>query len=163
MPGRLGAEHEEPELAAQAAVVALAGLVQEALVLLQVGLLEERRSVDPAQHRPALVAAPVRAGNRGELDRLDALGRRPVRAQAEVREGAVAIERNGLDPLVANQVLDQLDLVGLVFGLEALERLVRVTSVRSNSSSAAIWRAIASSIFGRSSTDGRKSSGNSKS
>ena len=144
-------------------MVALAGLVQEALVLLQVGLLEESRAIDPAEHRPALVAAPVGAGNRGELDRLDALGRRAVGAQAEVREGAVAVERNGLDPLVANQVLDQLDLVGLIFGLEALERLVRGHVGPLDSSSAAIWRAIASSIFGRSSTDGRKSSGNSKS
>ncbi len=122
-PGRLRAKHEEPELAAEAAVVALARLLQEALVLLEVGLLEERGAVDPAEHRPALVAAPVGARDRGELERLDALRRRAVRAQAEVREGAVAIKRDRLDALIANEVLDQLDLVRLVLGGEPLERL----------------------------------------
>ena len=46
-----------------------------------------------------------------------------MRAAAEVGERAVAIQRDGLDALVADQVLDQLDLVGLVLGAEALDRL----------------------------------------
>ena len=59
------------------------------------------------------VAAPVGAGDRGELERLDALGAGAVRAAAEVGERAVAVERDGLDALVADEVLDQLDLVVL--------------------------------------------------
>ena len=46
-----------------------------------------------------------------------------MRAAAEVLEGAVAVERDGLDALVADQVLDQLDLVVLVLGAELLDRL----------------------------------------
>ena len=69
------------------------------------------------------VAAPVGAGDAGELERLDPLGGGRVRAAAEVGERAVAVERDRLHALVAHQVLDQLDLVGLALGLEALERL----------------------------------------
>ena len=106
-------------------MIALAGLVEQALVLFEVGLLEERGAVDAAQHRPALVAAPVRAGDRGQLEGLDALRRRPVRAKAQVRKGAVPVERDGLDALIANEVLDQLDLVGLILARKALERVAR--------------------------------------
>ena len=116
IPGDSGPQAEQPQLGPEAAVVARAGLLEQALVLLQVGLREERRPVDPAQHLPGLVAAPVGARDRGQLERLDPLGRRPVRAEAEVGERAVAVERDGLDPLVADQVLDQLDLVRLVLG-----------------------------------------------
>ena len=44
-------------------------------------------------------------------------------AAAEVLEGAVAVERDGLDAFVGDQVFDQLDLVALVLGLEDLDRL----------------------------------------
>ncbi len=59
-------------------------------------------------------------------------GRRGVRPAAEVGERAVAVERDAVDALLGDEVLDQLDLVVLVLGAEALERLARrVTSLRS--------------------------------
>ena len=46
-----------------------------------------------------------------------------MRAAAEVLEGAVAVQRDRLDALVADQVLDQLDLVVLALLPEQLDRL----------------------------------------
>ena len=46
-----------------------------------------------------------------------------MRAAAEVLEGAVAVERDGLDAFVADEVLDQLDLEALVLAAEDLDRL----------------------------------------
>ena len=88
------------------------------------GLREERGPVDPGQHLPGLVAAPVRPRHRAQLERLDPPGRGTVRAAAQVQEGAVPVQRDRLHPLIALQVLDQLDLVRLVLGAEALDRLV---------------------------------------
>ncbi len=48
-----------------------------------------------------------------------------MRAAAEVLEGAVAVEGDRLDPLVADEVLDQLDLEALVLAAEELDRLAR--------------------------------------
>ena len=69
------------------------------------------------------VAAPVGAGHAGELERLDALGAGAVRAAAEVGEGAVAVERDGLHAVGGDEILDQLDLVVLPLGTKALDRL----------------------------------------
>ena len=84
---------------------------------------EERRPVDAGQHLTVLVAAPVGAGDRVQLERLDPPRRGPVRPAAQVHEGTVAVERDGLDALVADEVLDQLHLVRLVLGAKALDRL----------------------------------------
>ena len=46
-------------------------------------------------------------------------------AAAEVDEGVVAVQGDRLDPLLPDQVLDQLDLVGLALGSEALDCLRR--------------------------------------
>jgi hypothetical protein len=123
--GRLLAQHEEAELGAEAAVVARFRLLDPLQVLLQVLLREEGGAVDPGQHLAALVATPVGAGEGAEPDRLDVPRRGAVRAAAEVLERAVAVERDGLHPFVADQVLDQLDLVVLALGAEDLDRLVR--------------------------------------
>ena len=48
-----------------------------------------------------------------------------MRPAAEVLEGPVAIERDRLRPLVADEVLDQLDLVVLALVPEVLDRLLR--------------------------------------
>ena len=122
-PGGLLAQHEEAELGAEPAVVARLRLLDPLQVPLEVLLREEGRPVDPGQHLAALVAAPVGAGERAELDRLDPAGAGPVRAAAEVLEGAVAVQRDGLDALVADEVLDQLDLEVLALAAEDLDRL----------------------------------------
>ena len=139
-PGRLLAEHEEVELRAEPAVVARLRLLDPLQVGLELRLGEERGAVDPGQHLAALVAAPVGAGERAQLERLDPAGRGAVRAAAEVLEGPVAIQRDGLDALVADQVLDQLDLVCLALrrGSSSIASATG-SSRRSKGSSAAMW------------------------
>ena len=97
--GHLG-EREQPELAAQLAVVARAGLLEALEVRLEVLLGEECGAVDAREHLAVGVAAPVGAGHARELEGLDPLGAGAVRAAAEVGERAVAIQRDGLDALV---------------------------------------------------------------
>ena len=99
---------DEVELAAEPAVVALARLLEPRQVALEVLLRIERRAVDPRQLRVALVAAPVRAGEAGQLQRLDRLRVLEVRAAAEVGEVALRVE--GDRPVGG---VDELDLVGL--------------------------------------------------
>jgi hypothetical protein len=55
-------------------MVAGAGLLEALEVRLEVVLGEERRAVDARELGPAGVAAPVRARERLQLERLDALG-----------------------------------------------------------------------------------------
>ena len=104
-------------------MVVLAGALEQLELAVEVLLRVKRGAVDAGQHLAVLVPAPVGAGERVELERLDPPGRGRVRAEAEIGERAVAIERHGLHPLVADQVLDQLDLVGLVLGAKALDGL----------------------------------------
>ena len=66
--GRGVLEVEQVELRADAAVVVRPRLLEPLEVRVEVGLREERRSVDPGQLRVLLVAAPVRAGEPGELE-----------------------------------------------------------------------------------------------
>jgi hypothetical protein len=101
-------------------VIARFRLLDSLQVLLEVLLREEGGAVDAGQALAVLVAAPVGAGNRAQLDRPDPPGRGTVRAATEVLEGAVLVEGDDLDPFVADEVLDQLDLEALVLGLEAL-------------------------------------------
>ena len=117
-------EQEQIQLLAELAMVARPRLLEPAQVLLQLLLGVEGGAVDAREHLAARITAPVGAGDRQQLERLDALGGRRVRAAAEVRERAVGVERDVVDPGVLHQVLDQLDLVVLVLALEALERLL---------------------------------------
>ena len=127
-PGRDLGEREQPELRAQPAVVVGAGALEQLEVLLELALGEERRPVHAREHRVRRVPAPVRAGDRLQLERLDPAGARRVRTSAQVGERPVGVQRDGRDGVggvrVADQVLDQLDLVVLALGAEALERLV---------------------------------------
>ena len=77
---------EQVELLAQLAMVALLGFFELGQVLVQFLLGEERRAVDALQLRVLLVALPIRAGDREQLERLDLLGGRHVRAAAEIDE-----------------------------------------------------------------------------
>ena len=103
-------------------MVAGAGLLEPLEVRVEVGLGVERRPVDAREHLALRVAAPVRARHGEQLERLDPPGVRGVRAAAQVGEGPVRVQRDGVDALVADQVLDQLHLVGLVLGPEARDR-----------------------------------------
>ena len=104
-------------------MVAGARLLEPLEVLGQLVLGRERGAVDAGQHLALRVAAPVGAGHAGQLERLRAARAGRVRAAAEVEELAVAVEADGLDALVSHQVLDQLDLVGLILLEVALDRL----------------------------------------
>src|SRR5512132_4357824 len=117
---RMLVEMDEIELASQPAVIAALRLLEPLEVRVEVGLGEEGRPVDPRQLRVVLVTAPVRAGEAGELDRLDRRRVLEVRPAAEVGEVALRVERD-----VALRGVDELDLVVLaLLGEEAL-RLVR--------------------------------------
>ena len=73
------------------------------------------RLASPRQYAPA---------SESSLNALMRPGVGRVRAAAEVGERAVRVERDGVDALVADEVLDQLDLVRLVLRAEAVERLL---------------------------------------
>src|SRR5207302_1068388 len=83
------------------AVVARPRLLEALEMLVEVLLGQERRAVDPRELLAVGVAAPVRAGERLQLERLDALGRRRVRAPAQVGEACVGIEADRVDALGA--------------------------------------------------------------
>ena len=95
---------------------------------LELVLGEERSAVDAREHRAVRIPAPVGAGDGLQLERLDALRAGAVRAAAEVGERAVGVQADGVEWVggigVADEVLDQLHLVVLALGAEALERLV---------------------------------------
>ena len=77
---------EQVELRTELAVIARARLLEPLEVRVEVRLRVERGAVDAGQLRVVLVAAPVRAGERGQLERLDRLRVLQVRAAAEVGE-----------------------------------------------------------------------------
>ena len=62
---------EQVELRADPAVVVRPRLLEPLEVCVEVGLGEERGAVDPGELRVLLVAAPVRAREPRQLDRLD--------------------------------------------------------------------------------------------
>ena len=112
-------EVEEAELRAEPAVVALPRLLEPLQVLVEVGLRVEGGAVDPRQLRVLRVPAPVRAGEPGQLERLDRLRVLQVRPAAEVGEVALRVERD-----VPLGGVDELDLVRLVLRREAGARVV---------------------------------------
>src|SRR5436309_2303986 len=100
-------------------MVAGARLLHALEVRVEVGLGVKRGAVDARQLRLRRVAAPVRAREAGELERLDRLRVLEVRAAAEVGEVALRVQRD-----VALGGVDELDLVRLVLRGEALLRVV---------------------------------------
>ena len=113
-------------------------------MLVELLLRGEGGAVDPLEHRVALVAAPVGAGERQHLEGLDLAGALDVRAPAQVDEVAVLEER---DLLVRGERLDDLDLVGLAARLEQLAAPRRaMTTRRSKGRSWAMILAISASI-----------------
>ena len=126
-------KEEDLQLLAQLAVIALLGLFQLQQVVLELLGVLPGRAVDALQHLVVLVAAPVGARHRHQLDgiRLELLRIGHVRPAAQVHEDIVLIDRDlrllleRVAVLVEAALLepvDQLELVGLV--LEDLARLV---------------------------------------
>ena len=101
IPGASGRRVNRPSCGPEAAMVARARLLEELEVLLELLLGEERGPVDAGEHLAPLVAAPVGPRDRAQLEGLDPAGRGPVRAAAQVHEGAVPVQRHGFDPFVA--------------------------------------------------------------
>ncbi len=112
-------EVEEIELRPKLSMVACASQLELLEVCIEVLLAEEGRPVDARQLRVLLVAAPVRTGERGELECLDRRRGLQVRAAAEIGEVALRVERDR-----ALGGVDELDLVLLALGREPLTRLV---------------------------------------
>src|SRR5207247_10841147 len=111
---------EQIELPPELAVVALLRLLEPPEMLVELVLGEPRGAVDPLQHRIPLVAPPVGAGGREELEVLHVTRRRHVGPAAEIDEVALAIERHarGGDPL------EDLDLERLVALPEEADRVL---------------------------------------
>ena len=107
--------------------------------------------VDALEHRPRLVAAPVRAGRVEQLEGTELLRGAEVPAAAEILERPVAVEADGRT-LGLRQVLDDLDLERLA----ALASSSAIASARgrsferSNERSAACCSRILASICSRS-------------
>ena len=89
---RLVLHVEQVELPAEAPVVALFRLLQHVQVGVQILLAGPGRPIDPLQHLVAAVAPPVGPRHLGELEHLQAAGRRHVRPAAQVDEAALAIQ-----------------------------------------------------------------------
>ena len=89
---RLFLQMEQVELAADAAMVALLGLLEPVQVVLELLLVAPRGAVDALEHLVARIAAPVGAGDLHELEGLELAGGRHVRAAAQVDPVALAVE-----------------------------------------------------------------------
>ena len=115
---------EEVHLAPELAVVASIGLLEHVQVGLELFLARPRGAVDPLEHLVAGVAAPVRARDAHQLERLAELaGRGEVRTPAQIDPLALAVQRDGL---VARDVRDDLGLVLLAPVAEEPDRFVAV-------------------------------------
>ena len=112
---------EEVELRPELAVVALLGLLDHVQVGVELVLLRPRGAIDTLQHLVLRVAAPVGAGELGELEDLELAGRGHVRAAAKVDEIALAVQR---DVLARRDRGDDLGLVVLADALEEVHCLV---------------------------------------
>ena len=99
---------EEVELLAEDAVVAGLDLFEVLEVGVEVFGVEERGAIETLELLVLFVSEPVGAGERGELECLDARGRWDVGAAAEVSEGAVFVERDGF--AFFGEALDEVDL-----------------------------------------------------
>src|SRR5205823_1432909 len=84
-------EHEQAELLAELAVIARVRLFHALQVRGQLVLVRPRGAVDALEHGVVLVAAPVRAGHGGQLERAEAAGGGDVRSAAEIEPLALPI------------------------------------------------------------------------
>src|SRR5205814_4801715 len=87
-------EREHVQLATEPPVVALLRLFEAMEVLLEILLGSPCGAVDALEHRTVLVAAPVGAGERRELEGAEAARRGNVRAEAEVAPSVIPVDRD---------------------------------------------------------------------
>ena len=107
-------------------MIALLGLLDALEVRVEVLAARPGGAVDALQHLVAFVAAPVRAGDAGQLEGLDLPGRRHVWAAAEIDELALAVQRHR----VFRNAFDDLDLVLLAHLAEQVDGLLPGASPR---------------------------------
>src|SRR6266478_5373748 len=85
---------DKVELRAQLAVIAALGFLDAVKVRVQFFLREEGHRVNALKLGIAFLALPISAGDVHQLERLNALARRNMRAAAEVDEFSSGVERN---------------------------------------------------------------------
>ncbi len=127
--GRDVVEAEQVELHAQATVVALLRLLASPQVLVELLLRLPDRAVDALHRRARLVAAPVGARDREQLERPDLPGGLDVGPAAQVVERPVLVERRDGRGLAGGlglglEVVEDLDLEVLSLALDDRPRLV---------------------------------------
>ena len=93
-PGRNVVEREEVERNAELAMIALARLIATPEVLVDLLLCLPCGAIDALQHRSIVLAAPIRASNREQLERANLPGALHMRPAAEILEFAVLIGRH---------------------------------------------------------------------
>src|SRR5882724_11103092 len=95
---------EEIEFGAKLAMVAALGFFQAMEIFVEFLLREERRGVNALELRVAFLSLPVSSGDAHQFEGLNTLGRRNVRAAAEIDEFAGGVKRNhGFDGFFVNQ------------------------------------------------------------
>ena len=114
-------EGEDLQLFAQLLVVALLRLLEELHVVVELALRHPGGAVDASQLRLLLVAAPVRARDAKQFERLELFGGPHMRTSAEVEKVAGAIQA---DLVAFDLVRDQLELEVLAALAELFHRVV---------------------------------------
>src|SRR5207302_3363415 len=109
------------ELLAEFAVIARVRLFDALQIRGQLVLVRPRGAVDALEHGVVLVAAPVRAGHGGQLERAEAAGGGDVRSAAEIEPLALPVNR---ERLIARDSFDDLDLVLFAELLERIDGLL---------------------------------------
>src|SRR5690606_11018262 len=111
---------EQVQLLADTAVIALLGFLDALDIRSQLLLVRPGSAVDALQLLVLRVAAPVGAGNPGQLERLEEAGIGHVRTAAHVHVLFMEVQAHGL---LVRHVVDQTQLVLLTTGLEQLDDL----------------------------------------
>ena len=118
----IGREGEQLHLAAQLAMVALFGFLQPLEIGVQFLLVAPGGAIDALQLRVLGVAAPIGAGDLGQLERVaDLGGGAEMRPAAQIVPVAMTIDR---DIFIRGNAFDQFGLVVFADVLEMLHRLV---------------------------------------
>ena len=117
--GRDVVEAEQVQLNAKTPVIAQPGLLATPEVLVELLLGRPDRAVNALERWPLLVATPVGAGDREQLERADLAGRRHMRALAQVDERPVLVHgrrrhRRALALRFRGEVVEDLDLERLI-------------------------------------------------